>query len=196
MHMLEALIAWVQAGGGAPFRDRANEIVTLALDKLIDPRTGAVGEYYDGDWAFAADPDGSVREPGHQFEWAYLLDLAGHVLGGDHRAASLRLEAFGAAHGIDPARKVAVFALDADGRVTNPDSRLWAQTERLRTAIILGARADGCRRPSAWPATPPKPSPRCSGSSTCPSAACGAIGCCPTAPSSTRARRPPPSTTS
>ena len=139
MHMLEANLAWAAAGEAEPFAAVAREIVGLAASRLIDPATGAVGEYYDGDWRFAADASGGVREPGHQFEWAYLLDLAGPVLGLDHRAASRRLYAFGARHGIDPVRKAAVFALDAAGAVTDPRARLWAQTERLRTALVFAA---------------------------------------------------------
>ncbi|MFG1346762.1 AGE family epimerase/isomerase [Xanthobacter autotrophicus DSM 431] len=144
MHMLEATLAWVGFGGPTPFAEVANAIVTLALTCLIDPRTGAIGEYYDGDWRFAPGLEGLVREPGHQFEWAYLLDLSARVLGRDIGDASERLMAFGSAHGIDHASKVAVFALDADGAVTDPTARLWAQTERLRSALVLGG-PDGGR---------------------------------------------------
>ncbi|MFG1230502.1 AGE family epimerase/isomerase [Xanthobacter wiegelii] len=142
MHMLEANFAWIAAGIADPFADVAREIVDLAANRLIDPATGAIGEYFDGDWRFSADTEGGVREPGHQFEWAYLLDLAGPLLGADHRQESQRLYAFGTRHGIDPARGAAVFALDAAGRVIDPRARLWAQTERLRTALVF-ARAAG-----------------------------------------------------
>lgn len=147
MHLLEANLAWVAAGVEAPFADVAREIVDLAALHLIDPSTGAIGEYYDGDWAFAADETGAVREPGHQFEWAYLLDLSSALLGVERRAESRRLYDFGARFGIDPARGAAVFALDADGAVTDPRARLWAQTERLRTALVFAAAAEEEARP-------------------------------------------------
>ena len=137
MHLLEANLAWVAAGVAEPFADVARGIVALAATRLIDPETGAIGEYYDGDWRFAAGESGGVREPGHQFEWAYLLDHIGPVLGLDHRSESRRMYGFGARFGIDPMRKAAVFALDASGQVSDPRARLWAQTERLRTALIF-----------------------------------------------------------
>lgn len=137
MHLLEAMLTWVGFGVETPFAAKANEIVDLACSHLIDPRTGAIGEYYDAGWGFAPGEEGGVREPGHQFEWAYLLNLAGPLLKRDMGAFPARLWDFGATHGIDPARKVAVFALDADGKVTDPMARLWAQTERLRTALVL-----------------------------------------------------------
>ncbi len=139
MHMLEALLAWTQAGGGAAFEERARQITDLATRCFLDPATGAVGEYFDADWRFLPGDEGGVREPGHQFEWAFLLTEAAEVLGGDHRAAVERLERFGRTQGIDGAREVAVFATDAAGTITDADARLWSQTERLRTALVLGA---------------------------------------------------------
>lgn len=142
MHLLEANLAWTATGVAEPFAAVARDIVALAVTRLIDPATGAIGEYYDGDWTFAAGPEGAVREPGHQFEWAYLLDLSSDLLGLDHRSEARRLYAFGRDHGIDPVRKAAVFALDAAGAVTDSRARFWAQTERLRTALIFAGRTD------------------------------------------------------
>jgi mannose-6-phosphate isomerase len=146
MHLLEALLAWVSVGVDEPFRERAQRIVDLATARMIDPATGAVGEYYDGDWRAMPGPDGAVREPGHQFEWAYLLALADSVLGCDNTRQSVALEAFGSRYGIDAGREVAVFALDNRGCVTDSRARLWAQTERLRTSLVLGDKAQGSER--------------------------------------------------
>ena len=134
MHMLEAMLAWIDAGERGDFEEVARAIVDLAARHLIDPATGAIGEFYDGEWCFAAD-QGHVREPGHQFEWAYLLDAAAVRLGGDHRAAVRRLVEFGNRHGVIDGR--AIFAVDATGQVIDARARLWAQTERLRTMTLL-----------------------------------------------------------
>jgi mannose-6-phosphate isomerase len=134
MHMLEALLAWVEAGGGTVFERHACAIVALAREKLIDPRTGAIGEYYDGCWS-SAIVDGHLREPGHQFEWAYLLDFAGRVLGGDHIEACTKLYRFGDCHGVMDGR--VIFSVGEDGAMVDGSSRLWAQTERLRATLML-----------------------------------------------------------
>lgn len=148
MHLLEANLAWVDAGIADPFAGVARDIVALASRRMIDPHTGAIGEYFDGDWRFAPGPDGGVREPGHQFEWAYLLDWAGPLLGEDRHVESRRLYAFGDRFGIDPARGAAVFALNAAGAVIDPRARLWTQTERLRTALVFAeAAGEGERAP-------------------------------------------------
>ena len=137
MHMLEAHFAWIAAGIEDPFADAAREIVNLATTRLIDPVTGAIGEYFDGDWRFFPGAQGGVREPGHQFEWAYLLDLAATLLGVDLKSESRRMFDFGTRYGVDAARGAAMFALDAAGRVIDPRARLWAQTERLRTSVTF-----------------------------------------------------------
>ncbi|MFG1185631.1 MULTISPECIES: AGE family epimerase/isomerase [Xanthobacter] len=139
MHLLEAQLAWVAEGITEPFEGVARAIVELGATRLLDPQTGAIGEYYDGDWKFAEGAPGAVREPGHQFEWAYLFRHAGDLLGVDHRAASDRLYAFGSRFGIAPDRRAAIFAVDAAGTPTDPRARLWAQTERLRTALVFAA---------------------------------------------------------
>ncbi len=142
MHLLEALLAWVEAGGGERFAEPARAIVELARERLIDPATGAVGEYFDRDWRPMPDASGAVREPGHQFEWAYLLGEAARLLGGDHRDAIDRLYAFGHQHGVDRARAAAIFSVDASGTALDRGARLWAQTEWLRAALTLGREDD------------------------------------------------------
>lgn len=134
MHLLEALLSWVSVGGGGRFVAKAQEIVDLALARFLDPTTGAVGEYFDSDWTFAADPTGGVREPGHQFEWAYLFREARITIGGSQGVAAAGLLDFGSKHGIVDGR--AIFSVDASGRPLDMSSRLWAQTERLRATLL------------------------------------------------------------
>ncbi|HET8611728.1 MAG TPA: AGE family epimerase/isomerase [Sphingomonas sp.] len=141
MHMLEALLAWVELDETEPFSAEARRIVRLARERFIDADTGAVAEYFDGEWGRAAGEEGAIREPGHQFEWAYLLDLAERLLGGDHADAIDRLHRFGHAHGVIGGR--AIFSVDAAGAPIDSSARLWAQTERLRTMLILSGRLRG-----------------------------------------------------
>ncbi|WP_051278147.1 AGE family epimerase/isomerase [Solimonas flava] len=146
MHLLESFFAWMQVGVNEPFSERALALIELAESRLIDPATGAIGEYFDGDWKFAQGAEGLIREPGHQFEWAYLLQLSKTLLGHDARSTSVALEAFGSRYGVDSVRKLAIFAVDHAGKVIDGKARLWAQTERLRTSVALAAVTDGAER--------------------------------------------------
>ena len=137
MHLFEASLAWVEAGGDAAWRTMADEIAELALAKFIDPNSGGLREYYDGDWNPAPGVDGRIVEPGHQFEWGWLLLRWGKLAGRDDATkAALRMIAIGDGPGVDPARGVAIFALLDDMSVHDDIARLWAQTERIKAGVL------------------------------------------------------------
>ena len=146
MHLFEASLAWIEAGGDAAWRAMADEIAELALAKFIDPVSGGLREYYDGDWNPASGVAGRIIEPGHQFEWAWLLLRWGRLAGRDDAiAAALRMIAIGEGPGVDPARGVAIFALLDDMSVHDDIARLWAQTEQIK-AGVLAAQVTGDAR--------------------------------------------------
>ena len=142
MHLFEACIAWSPVLGGA-FARTADELGNLCLEHLIDAERGCIDEFYDADWRPAginADAPQRRVEPGHQFEWAWLLAQWGRVRGRDTTAVVRRLFEIGEASvqaGIDAAPA----AITPDGALVEPIARLWPQTERLRTAAWLAASA-------------------------------------------------------
>ncbi|MBO9708777.1 MAG: AGE family epimerase/isomerase [Caulobacter sp.] len=147
MHLLEACLAWVEAGGDAEWGRLAEGIVALALDRFIDPVSGALREFFDSEWRPAPGEAGRIVEPGHQFEWAWLL-LRWSRLAPRHpravaaRNAALRLIANGEDHGVDPARGVAFNSLLDDWSIQDAEARLWPQTERIKAWALAAAQAD------------------------------------------------------
>lgn len=136
MHMLEAALAW-EAAGAEGWAALSDEIVELALTKFIDPQMGFLREFFDADWRPLAGDEGRFVEPGHQFEWAWLLERWGRLRGReDARAAARRLFATGA-KGVDAGREVAINELWDDLTVRDANARLWPQTEHLKAALIL-----------------------------------------------------------
>jgi mannose-1-phosphate guanylyltransferase/mannose-6-phosphate isomerase len=146
MHLFEAALAWSDAGGGALWEALAGEIAVLALDRLIDPTTGAIDELYTADWTPRAVGAGRIVWPGHQFEWAWLLDRWARRSGDPRaRAAALRLFEVGSA-GVDRSSSLCLDAMDQAFWVTDPRARLWPQTERLKAALSLSAGPPPARR--------------------------------------------------
>jgi mannose-1-phosphate guanylyltransferase/mannose-6-phosphate isomerase len=145
MHLLEASLAWVSLGGDCQdWRNLAGEIVRLCSEHFIDPKTGAVREFFTDDGRPTAGPSGRLLEPGHQFEWCWLLIQAAHLLGnGDARETAARLYRVGAEHGVDASRGVAIDELWDDLSVRSARARLWPQTERLKAALGLAQLAAG-----------------------------------------------------
>jgi mannose-1-phosphate guanylyltransferase/mannose-6-phosphate isomerase len=143
MHLFESALAW-EAAGGPVWAALADELAMLAMSRFIDPETGALREFFDEGWQ-ALRGQGGLVEPGHQFEWAWLLERWGVARGSAAaRAAARRLFANGL-KGVDPVRHVAVNALWDDFSVRDGNARLWPQTEHLKAAMVLGDEAQGLR---------------------------------------------------
>ncbi len=137
MHLFEAALAWEAAGGGAAWRMLADEIAELALTRFVDPTSGALHEFFDAEWR-PLEGEAGLIEPGHQFEWAWLLDPWGAARGReDARAAARRLFVVGRT-AYDPSRGVVQNAIRPDFTVRDAGARLWPQTEHLKAALALG----------------------------------------------------------
>lgn len=146
MHLLEAALAWEAVQPDGPWTAIADEVVGLARDHFIDRAGGFLREFFDADWRPAAGEAGSLVEPGHQFEWAWLLTRWGRLRGDSWaEEAARRLFACGE-RGLDAARGVVVDELDDALSVRSARARLWPQTEWLKAALILAETAEADER--------------------------------------------------
>lgn len=134
MHLFEASLAWKQVDGSGAWSSLADYIGELALARFIDPATGALRELFDNEWQPVPGVEGRIVEPGHQFEWAWLLLRWRGSADVDVRRAALRLIDIGERHGVQ--RGVAINALLDDFAIHDPVARLWPQTERIKAAAI------------------------------------------------------------
>jgi mannose-6-phosphate isomerase len=139
MHLLEACLEWMGLDEDRVWSELAEEIVELALQRLHDPASGFVREFFDDDWTLAAGEHADVVEPGHQYEWAWLL-LRWSQRVHNPRAHQLALALIDRTEdqAVDPARGVALNALFGNGRVRDARARLWPQTERIKAAFLAG----------------------------------------------------------
>ena len=139
MHLLEACLEWMDQDEDRTWSELAEEIVELALQRFQDPASGFVREFFERDWTLMAGDDADVVEPGHQYEWAWLL-LRWSQRVHNPRASKLAMELIDRTEdrGVDKARGVAINALFGDGRVRDARARLWPQTERIKAACLAG----------------------------------------------------------
>jgi mannose-1-phosphate guanylyltransferase/mannose-6-phosphate isomerase len=143
MHLFESALAW-EGAGGPRWAALSDELADLAMTRFIDPATGALREFFDADWR-ALSGEGGLVEPGHQFEWAWLLDRWGTARGEAAAIEAARRLFETGLRGVDPIREVAVNAMWDDFSIRDGSARLWPQTEHLKAAMVLGDEAQGLR---------------------------------------------------
>src|SRR5438876_6086958 len=142
MHLLEAALAWIAIDDDPAWRRMADGIAALCMDKMIEPTTGALREFFTADWIPTPGVDGLICEPGHHYEWAFLLDRWAAFTGRGKIDAPARLIEFADSRGLDPGRGVAINAVLVDGTVHDAAARLWAQAERTRAYLAAGRGGD------------------------------------------------------
>jgi mannose/cellobiose epimerase-like protein (N-acyl-D-glucosamine 2-epimerase family) len=136
MHLLEAALAWLAIDDDPGWRTMTDEIAQLCLKKFIDPGTGALREFFAADWSPAPGIEGQICEPGHHYEWAFLLNRRARLTDREKPGEISRLIAFADAAGIDARRGVVINAVLSDRIIHDPVARLWAQAERIRAYCI------------------------------------------------------------
>lgn len=148
MHLLEAVLAWEALEPDGPWRAMADDIVAHARTHFIDDQDGFLREFFEEDWRPAKGEAGRLVEPGHQFEWAWLLTRWGR-LRSDPWAEQAARKLFACGEkGLNAVRGVAIDELDDTLAVRSSRARLWPQTEWLKAALILAETAEGDERES------------------------------------------------
>ncbi len=145
MHLLEAFLALYEVTGEARFLAEADTIVEMFRAHFFRPETETLAEFFGDDWAPLAGDEGRIVEPGHHFEWVYLLQAHAetHAAEGALTEPPAGAQARGLfevarARGIDPVSGLAYDSIWQDGGVKARSKRCWVQTEALRTHALMG----------------------------------------------------------
>lgn len=138
MHLVEALLALIEARDDGRYRALATRLIGLIQSHVIDRTTGTLGERFTEDWHLWPGADGAVREPGHQFEWVWILDKARQLLGVDISADARLLYDSACRFGINPRTGLVCNSVDASGAILDGGSRSWTNTERLKAEVVAG----------------------------------------------------------
>jgi mannose/cellobiose epimerase-like protein (N-acyl-D-glucosamine 2-epimerase family) len=140
MHLLEACHALAESSGDPRWLQQADSIVALMQAKMLDAESGSLGEFFNEDWSPFSGPRGLIREPGHHYEWTWLLHHHARLTGSpDAHATARGLFAFAERVRLASAGPAIVSEVDPQGRVTTGSALLWPQTEYIKA---LAARAE------------------------------------------------------
>jgi mannose/cellobiose epimerase-like protein (N-acyl-D-glucosamine 2-epimerase family) len=140
MHLFEAMLAGCEmASEASQWKQLAGEIAEFALAHFFDGN-GVLREFFDTSWQFADGIQGRIVEPGHQYEWAWLLLRWAGDRHPKARTAALRL--IEVTEGNCVRDGLALQQVLDDFSPHDASARLWPQTERLKAAA-LAARLTG-----------------------------------------------------
>ena len=147
MHLFEALLALWECSGDRVFLDRAEDMFQLFASRFFQAGQGVLLEYFDEALSPAAGI-GPIVEPGHHFEWCWLLRRYERGTGqGRIEAIVDRLYEHANRAGFD-ADGLIVDEVHPDGTITRASRRLWPVTEAIKCnlAEALGGRAGSLER--------------------------------------------------
>ncbi len=126
MHLLEACLAAFEASGDERFLAQADGLTALFRARLFDGTS--LGERFTPDWSRTP---AQAFEPGHHFEWAWILAQYQRLRGGDWAGAAAALVASGERFGVDAGHAV-YDTVGEDCAPLQSSSRAWTNTERIK----------------------------------------------------------------
>jgi mannose-6-phosphate isomerase len=133
MHLLEAYLFLDEAAPGRGYIERARALVDLFRRHFF--RDGLLLEYFGPDWSASLRAE---WEPGHHFEWVWLLAEYGGRSGDDVRAPTTSLYAAARTRGI-AADGMILDALSPNHDVIRSSRRLWPHAEAIKAAAARRA---------------------------------------------------------
>jgi mannose/cellobiose epimerase-like protein (N-acyl-D-glucosamine 2-epimerase family) len=152
MHLFECCQAWMARSSAQIWSELSSDIAELALEHFREPDSGFLCEHFDAAWNPLPDSQGLLCEPGHQFEWAWLLHCYGMTTKQPNLLVAARsLHSLGLS-GIDPARGIPFMSWTVGQGPRPGNTRLWPITEWLKSALVQGDEDEAIR---AWKALQP-----------------------------------------
>jgi mannose/cellobiose epimerase-like protein (N-acyl-D-glucosamine 2-epimerase family) len=137
MHLFEAFIALSEALGGAHYRTHATAMFELFTSRFFQPSGGTLCEYMDDALAPLPGAKGRICEPGHHYEWIWLLRQYQRLSGRDVEPYCTPLYRHADRYGWDKDEFI-VDALDFSGNVIAPSRRIWPHSEGAKANIVEG----------------------------------------------------------
>ncbi|MGF1611926.1 MAG: AGE family epimerase/isomerase, partial [Kiloniellales bacterium] len=125
MHLLEALLALFETTRREDLLVRSRALRDLAVTRFLDGKTGALRECFDEAWRVVPAPGQGSVEPGHLFEWAWLLRRYEGMSGDDQSAPVAVMIGLAMTAGLDRDSGRIVDEIGEDGQVRRASSRAW-----------------------------------------------------------------------
>ena len=148
MHLFEAFLALHSATKDARYLDFVSRIYADCFRAFYDPSDGIIIERFNEDFSY--DKNSGSIEPGHMFEWVWLLRFYEDASNVDFSDIRRTLYSRGAHIGGDPNfRGFVNNVVPIDETPRRGAKRLWPQTEYLRASLVQAGAGDNHARERA-----------------------------------------------
>jgi mannose/cellobiose epimerase-like protein (N-acyl-D-glucosamine 2-epimerase family) len=149
MHLLEAALVWTTLEPAGPWQALALELAGLFSDRFFAKTPGALIEFFDEALVPLPGAGGRITEPGHHFEWVWLLKRVEQVCGLAVPGGAA-LYAFAHRHGYAAGSGLFAAEVDTDGKVLNPMTRVWPHTEWMKAEAVTAGPLAEARLIQSW----------------------------------------------
>lgn len=137
MHLLEAYLSLHAASGDTSYLSDAQKMVALYTERLRSRDGAKVLEHFDIHGVPQREK-GRLIQPGHLYEWYWLLneyaDSAGLAV---FKASSAPLLAWADTHGVDAKHGGIYGHIDYEGAIVDDRKRIWPVTECIKAYATL-----------------------------------------------------------
>ncbi len=137
MHLFESAIAWLAIDKNPTWAKLSAELYDLCTKKFVDSKTGFLAEFFDENWNPIRENGNFVFEPGHHFEWSWLITQYRELVPGEN-LHSRKLFDLAEKFGLSSDKRLALDEIWSNGEVKKKSSRFWPQCERVKAAVVLG----------------------------------------------------------
>ena len=135
MHLLEACLALHRTDPDGGHLSRATAIIDL-FDRFFTAGPGnLLGEHFAPGWTQPTGRDADIVEPGHQFEWVWLLHAYARASDTPVHPRAQQLYTFACASLDEEGR--AVQEVTREGAIADGSRRTWPQTEALKAHLAM-----------------------------------------------------------
>lgn len=135
MHWFESMVFGFEVTQDERFLTEAKRMYQLAEQKLIDIPHGVLRELFNDQWNPIHENGKILVEPGHHYEWAWLILRAKNHMAVNENIAYQLLD-FADQVGVNHETKLVYDQVSHQGEITQFTHRLWVQTEALKAWLV------------------------------------------------------------
>ncbi|MBD5769799.1 AGE family epimerase/isomerase [Marinomonas colpomeniae] len=137
MHLLEGYIAAFNTTRDEDYKTVINSLLSLAVEHFYDKKTKTLREFFSENWKYHSTTGHQV-EPGHHFEWVWLLYQANKISPDQtHIDLAQSLWSTATRHGIESDGGI-YNQIDGNSyQAIDKEKRIWPITEYLKAITVL-----------------------------------------------------------